>query len=156
MARVTVAGRPTPAVSPSKRALGPRPQIMARIRSQNTRPELVTRSILHGLGYRFRANVKTLPGRPDIAIKNRRVAIFVHGCFWHAHQDCRLNRPPKRNVGYWGPKLRRNAQRDAVRIAELKQLGYRVLVVWECEVAQRHLVEAKLRQFLLPADNLVG
>ena len=80
---------------------------MGRIRGRDTRPELATRSALHRLGWRFRANVQSLPGKPDIAIKSRRIAIFVHGCFWHLHEGCRLARQPKGNTAYWGPKLRR-------------------------------------------------
>jgi len=121
---------------------------MARIRGRNTRPELITRSVLHALGYRFRVGVRSLPGTPDIAIKSLRVAIFVHGCFWHMHEGCRLNRPPKRNVSYWGPKLHRNAQRDALRVMELERMGFRVLVIWECETADRLLLEMKLGQFM--------
>jgi DNA mismatch endonuclease, patch repair protein len=123
-------------------------EIMARIRSRNTRPELATRSALHGLGYRFRVNVKDLPGTPDIAIKSKRLAIFVHGCFWHLHEGCRLSRPPTRNTSYWGPKLRRNAERDARMLAELASKGFRVLVVWECETADRALLEKKLAAFM--------
>ena len=101
--------------------------IMGRIRGRDTRPELATRSALHRLGWRFRANVQSLPGKPDIAIKSRRIAIFVHGCFWHLHEGCRLARQPKGNTAYWGPKLRRNVERDAQQRAQLQTLGFRVL-----------------------------
>src|SRR5690348_2216170 len=93
-------------------------EIMASIRSRDTRPERVTRSVLHGLGYRFRVHVRDLPGSPDIAVKRRRLAIFVHGCFWHMHRGCRLARLPKRNLAYWEPKLLRNIKRDQERRTE--------------------------------------
>lgn len=121
---------------------------MARIRGRNTGPELATRSSLHHLGYRFRVHVRDLPGTPDIAIKSRRVVIFVHGCFWHLHEGCRFARPPKENTGYWGPKLRRNVERDLARSAELDALGYRVLVVWECETGDAVALAGKLDRFM--------
>jgi len=121
---------------------------MGRIRGRDTRPELATRSALHRLGWRFRANVQSLPGKPDIAIKSRRIAIFVHGCFWHLHEGCRLARQPKGNTAYWGPKLRRNVERDAQQRAQLQTFGFRVLVVWECETSDRAKLEATLARFM--------
>jgi DNA mismatch endonuclease (patch repair protein) len=123
-------------------------EIMARIRSRDTRPEKVTRSVLHALGYRFRVHVRSLPGSPDIAVKRRKVAIFVHGCFWHLHDGCLLARMPKRNLEYWGPKLARNTTRDAAHRLELERLGFRVLVVWECETARREILAIKLDRFM--------
>lgn len=111
-----------------------RSQMMARIRSKNTRPEVLTRSAVQALGVRFRNHVDDLPGKPDLANKTRKWAIFVHGCFWHSHASCRLASSPKSNTGYWGEKLARNKARDAEKIATLKSQGYRVLVVWECDV----------------------
>ncbi|MGH6938840.1 very short patch repair endonuclease [Hypericibacter sp.] len=127
---------------------------MSRIRKRDTRPEIATRSVLHRLGYRFRVNVRSLPGTPDVAIKSRKVAILIHGCFWHSHQGCRLNRPPKRNTEYWNPKLRRNRARDVRVSTELKALGYRVLVVWECEVADSDTLTAKLASFMQSASGV--
>ncbi|HLI10559.1 MAG TPA: DNA mismatch endonuclease Vsr [Alphaproteobacteria bacterium] len=124
-------------------------EIMARIRSRDTKPELSTRSALHRLGYRFRVNVKSLPGTPDIAIRSRRVAIFVHGCFWHLHSGCALARVPRRNVEYWVPKLRRNSARDEARQEQLRKLGFSVLVVWECETANPATLEEKLSKFMM-------
>lgn len=126
---------------------------MARIRSRDTQPELVTRSLLHRLGYRFRVNVRSLPGTPDIANKRQRLAILVHGCFWHLHPGCVLARRPRRNTAYWEPKLQRNVERDAEIQRELRQIGYRVLVVWECETRKRDILQRKLSSFMLEQSS---
>jgi DNA mismatch endonuclease (patch repair protein) len=108
--------------------------MMARIRSKNTKPEVLTRSAVQALGLRFRTHVDDLPGKPDLANKTRKWAIFVHGCFWHSHAGCRLASSPKSNTGYWTDKLARNRARDVDKIAALEARGFRVLVVWECDV----------------------
>jgi DNA mismatch endonuclease (patch repair protein) len=108
--------------------------MMSRIRAKDTAPETAVRSAVHALGHRFRKNVTSLPGKPDIANRSKRWAIFVHGCFWHGHDNCQLASRPKTNRGYWGPKLQRNKTRDAQRIAALERGGFRVLVLWECDV----------------------
>jgi DNA mismatch endonuclease (patch repair protein) len=106
---------------------------MGRIRSKDTRPEVKTRSAVHALGCRFRIHVADLPGRPDLANKARRWAIFVHGCFWHSHESCQLASKPRSNTGYWSDKLARNQARDAIHQQALCDLGYDILVVWECD-----------------------
>ena len=119
-----------------------RSQIMSRIRSKDTGPEILTRSAVHALGIRFRIHVSDLPGKPDLANKKKKWAIFVHGCFWHSHDGCKLASSPKSNTGYWIPKLMRNRQRDKEKIAALRALKYRVLIVWECEVRKSaHLAD---------------
>ena len=105
---------------------------MARIRSKDTAPEMAVRKMLHAHGYRYRLHRKDLPGKPDVVLTKHRVAIFVHGCFWHQHKGCRFAATPKSNAGYWGPKLSRNVQRDEQSVRALQQAGWRVLVVWEC------------------------
>jgi DNA mismatch endonuclease (patch repair protein) len=105
---------------------------MSRIRSTGTTPERVVRELLSKAGIRYRMNVRSLPGRPDFANKRRRFAIFVHGCFWHSHADCSLASDPKSNRSYWLPKLERTKARDLAHIERLEQMGYRVLVIWEC------------------------
>lgn len=105
---------------------------MARIRSKDTLPELAVRSALHRLGYRFRLHAR-LPGRPDLVFPRYRTALYIHGCFWHAH-GCRDVRIPKSNVSYWSLKLRRNRQRDAVNLRAIRKAGWRPVVVWECEL----------------------
>jgi DNA mismatch endonuclease (patch repair protein) len=130
-----------------KRAPLSRSEMMGRIRSQNTRPEILTRAAVHAWGLRFRKHVASLPGKPDLANKARRWAIFVHGCFWHSHRGCNLASQPKSNKGYWTQKLRRNRERDAEKIAALRALGFRVLVIWECDVRNGLRLEKILRQF---------
>lgn len=124
---------------------------MAAIRSTGTKPEMLVRSLAHRMGYRFRLHDKSLPGKPDLVFKSRRKAIFVHGCFWHQHPrlKCRDGRVPKSNLGYWAGKLARNVARDALHIEALKALGWRCLVIWECEALKSGKpLEARIRRFL--------
>lgn len=123
-----------------------RSQLMARIKCKDTKPEKAVRSLLHSMGFRFRLHRRELPGCPDIVLVRYRVAIFVHGCFWHSHEECSLASRPSTNVEYWQQKLRKNKERDKEHIALLEGLGWKVLVVWECQtkegVALRRLLEA--------------
>ncbi|HMR34350.1 MAG TPA: DNA mismatch endonuclease Vsr [Geminicoccaceae bacterium] len=106
---------------------------MRSIRKRDTQPELLVRRALHAAGLRFRLYRSDLPGNPDIIMPRRRLALLIHGCFWHQHPGCRLCRQPSRNIDYWLPKLARNVARDARTRSELEALGWRVLVIWECE-----------------------
>lgn len=116
-------------ISPASRS-----ENMSRIRSRNTKPELVVRRFLHAQGFRFRLHRKGLPGKPDIVLARRRAVVFVHGCFWHGCPHCRAGRRKVlSNVDYWTAKLARNRDRDARTAAELTAAGWRVLTVWECE-----------------------
>jgi DNA mismatch endonuclease (patch repair protein) len=110
-----------------------RSQVMARIRSQDTKPELAVRRSLHRLGYRFRLHDRCLPGRPDIVLKKHRLLIEVKGCFWHSHR-CLKGRLPVGNHAYWAAKLERNKQRDRHKAKLWRALGWRVATVWECDV----------------------
>lgn len=127
-----------------RRLRGPltRSQMMGRVRSKNTLPEVRTRSAVHALGVRFRIHVAGLPGNPDLANKSRGWAIFVHGCFWHSHEGCHLASKPRSNTGYWSEKLARNRERDTVHQQVLRDLGYKVLIIWECKTRN----EARLRE----------
>lgn len=110
--------------------------VMARIRGKDTKPEKVVRSLLHAEGYRFRLHRSDLPGKPDIVLPRYRIAVFVHGCFWHGH-ECQRGRLPKSNQGYWGQKLSRNKERDIVHQQKLRSLGWEPLIVWECDVKKQ-------------------
>lgn len=121
-----------------------RSEMMGRVRSKDTKPEVRTRSAVHALGRRFRIHVADLPGKPDLANKARRWAIFVHGCFWHSHENCQLASKPRSNTGYWSDKLARNRKRDAIHLKALRDLGYEVLVVWECDARD----DARLHEIL--------
>ena len=106
---------------------------MSRIRGKDTAPEVVVRSALHRLGYRFRLHGKRLPGRPDIVLPKHRVVVLVHGCFWHRHRGCKNCTTPTNNRAFWLRKLEGNVARDKVHARALRKLGWRVVVVWECE-----------------------
>jgi DNA mismatch endonuclease (patch repair protein) len=130
---------------------------MARIRSKDTHPELVLRSLIHGLGYRFRLHRKDLPGKPDIVFPGRRKIIFAHGCFWHQHPGCPEGRVPGSRLEYWAPKLTKNQSRDAANQSHLKDEGWDLLVIWECELKDISAVKRKVRDFLgSPAHNSGG
>jgi len=125
-----------------------RRRTMRAVKSNDTTAELAVRRIVHKLGYRYRLHRKDLPGKPDMVFPSRRKVIFVHGCFWHQHQGCRRSRRPKSNQSYWLPKLRRNSERDARVQAELADIGWKVFVVWECEVKNTQLLKERLSSFL--------
>ncbi|MFW7341838.1 DNA mismatch endonuclease Vsr [Pollutimonas sp. H1-120] len=126
-----------------------RSALMSRIRHKDTKPEVVVRSLLHALGYRFRLHRKDLPGKPDIVLPKYGKIVMVHGCFWHAHSCGRASKP-KSNQEYWIPKIAANRQRDERNAAELERLGWSVLVLWECETKDLSAVEQRLREFLGP------
>lgn len=111
-----------------------RSRMMSRIRSTDTSPERVVRSYLHRHGLRFRKHPATLAGKPDVVLPRYRTAVFVHGCFWHQHQGCREGRIPDSNRDYWEPKLTRTVERDRQHRAQLEADGWRVFIVWECEL----------------------
>ncbi|MBC2606975.1 DNA mismatch endonuclease Vsr [Pelagicoccus albus] len=121
--------------------------VMSRVRGKHTKPERLVRSLLHRLGYRFTVNGpknKNLPGKPDIVLPARKCVIFVHGCFWHRHQNCRIATTPKSNVAYWQEKFERNVERDRTAQSVLAESGWRVIVIWECELKQLDKVAAHL------------
>jgi DNA mismatch endonuclease, patch repair protein len=124
-----------------------RSSMMSNISSKNTKPELVVRRMLHKLGYRFRLHRKDLPGRPDIVLPKYKTIILVHGCFWHGH-ECKIAAKPKSNTGYWLPKIELNRLRDERNTAALRALGWRVLVLWECDIRNQVGISDRLEQFL--------
>ena len=124
-----------------------RSALMAKVRSKNTQPELVVRSMVHRMGYRFRLHYPGLRGKPDLAFPSARKVIFVHGCFWHLH-GCRTGQPPKSRLEFWGPKLEENRVRDRRVQEEVAGLGWQVFVVWQCEVRDQTGLARSLKQFL--------
>ena len=122
--------------------------IMSRVRSENTKPEMLVRSMLFSLGLRFRLHKAGLPGRPDIVLPKLKAIVFVHGCFWHRHKGCRDNTNPSSNSAYWQEKFKRNVERDKRNAASLRKLGWRVITVWECELKKTALLERRLRRLL--------
>jgi DNA mismatch endonuclease (patch repair protein) len=127
-----------------------RSENMRRIRSAGMKPEMIVRSLVHRLGYRFRLHARELAGKPDIVRRPQKQAIFVHGCFWHQHpkQKCLDGRLPKSNTTYWHPKLSTNVDRDKAAVSALKKAGWRVMIVWECETKNTEALERRLRKFL--------
>lgn len=122
-----------------------RSRVMASVKSKNTKPELCVRSAAHKLGLRFRLHRKDLPGSPDVVFPSRRIALFVHGCFWHGHDCPHGQRQPVTNVEYWRNKIKRNMERDARVQGELINLGWKPIVVWECEAKLDDLPEILTR-----------
>ena len=117
---------------------------MSRIRSKDTKPEMIVRRLLHAMGVRYRLHRATLPGKPDIVLGPRRLVIFVHGCFWHRHPGCREATMPAANRDFWLAKLEGNAARDLRHRAALRKLGWRVAVIWECETKQPEKLARRL------------
>jgi DNA mismatch endonuclease (patch repair protein) len=122
--------------------------IMSRVKGRDTKPELLVRSLVHRIGFRFRVQSRKLPGNPDIVLSRWRKVIFVHGCFWHGHARCPRSKRPGTNKGFWNRKLDGNIQRDKRFCRELRRMGWKTLVVWECETRKSERLTAKLERFL--------
>jgi|SRR5271155_5455512 len=129
---------------------------MSRVRSIDTRAELTVRRIAHALGYRFRVYRRDLPGTPDLVFPSRRVALFVNGCFWHRHEGCGRAATPKTRTAFWEDKFRRTLQRDRRVNAALADIGWRTVVIWECETRDRYYVERLLRCYLEQGQELTA
>ena len=127
---------------------GARSAVMARVRGKNTRPEMIVRKLLFAAGYRYRLHVRKLPGAPDLVFPSRKKVIFVHGCFWHRHDNCASSRMPKSRVDFWSDKLNGNKARDQRNQKALTDAGWQALVVWECELGDLTVLQDKLRLFL--------
>ena len=119
---------------PDKLTREQRHRCMASIHSRDTKPEMTVRRYLHSRGFRYRVNVKGLPGSPDIVLRKYRTVIFIHGCFWHGHEGCRYFVMPKSNTDFWTRKIERNRERDQERRAQLRQMGWHTIVIWECQL----------------------
>lgn len=135
--------------SPEKRS-----EIMGRVKGRDTKPERAVRSLIHRMGFRFRLHASQLPGRPDIVLPRHRKVIFVHGCFWHQHPGCRRAKLPQTRAEWWKSKLTRNSQRDSETQEQLRQQGWEVLVIWQCQLRDPCRLEAELRKFLDPQPSL--
>lgn len=133
-----------------------RHEIMQNVKTKNTAPEIKLRSLLHKNGFRFRVNRKDLPGKPDIVLPKYRAVIFVHGCFWHGH-DCPCGQWPQTNADFWSRKIDRNVIRDKSDVSLLESLGWRVLIVWECEIKKKNeaVLLSRVKEFLLHSTNTI-
>jgi DNA mismatch endonuclease, patch repair protein len=121
---------------------------MSRIRGKDTAPEKAVRSVLRKMGYKMRQNARDLPGRPDIVLPRKKVAIFVHGCFWHRHQRCKYAYTPKTRVTFWERKFAENVERDKVVRQLIRQAGWRRVVIWECQTSDAVRLRRRLRDLL--------
>ena len=121
---------------------------MSRVRAKDTKPEMVVRRMLHAAGYRYRLHAHDLPGKPDLVFPARRKVVFINGCFWHRHRGCALARLPKSRIELWTEKLERNRERDERNVAALRELGWEVLTVWECEVRNPATLMPRVVAFL--------
>jgi DNA mismatch endonuclease, patch repair protein len=126
---------------------------MSRVRSKNTKPECAVRSLLHRIGYRFRLHGKELPGQPDIILPKYRTVIFVHGCFWHRHEACVRSKLPSTNIAFWKQKLNENVERDRQNREALEVAGWRVIVVWQCELADLEALSRSLTSQIKTAGS---
>lgn len=127
-----------------------RSERMSRVRSADTKPEMFVRRLVHGVGYRYRLHRRDLPGTPDLVFPSKRRVIFVHGCFWHRHPDsgCALARLPKSRLDFWKAKLEGNRERDVKNQRELRELGWNVMVIWECQLRDVGMLRARIEEFL--------
>jgi len=132
-------------ISPEQRSAN-----MRAIRSKGMKPEMLVRKMLHAMGYRYRLHRSDLPGKPDLVFPSQRKVIFVHGCFWHQHNDpaCRFAHTPRSNKDYWVPKLKRNKDRDQKNLAMLEKMGWQALVVWECQTKNQNDLARRIMSFL--------
>jgi DNA mismatch endonuclease (patch repair protein) len=132
-----------------------RRRLMQKVRASNTKPERKVRSLLHSLGARFRIHRKDLPGTPDIVLPGRRLVIFVHGCFWHGH-GCRIGKLPKTRLDYWAPKIAGNQLRDRRNQVALEQAGWRVQIIWQCELANQPVLVERIKLLLNETATQTG
>jgi len=123
--------------------------IMSHIRSKNTKPEIAVRRLIREMGYSYRLHGKSLPGRPDLVLARYRRVVFVHGCFWHVHGGrCKRARPPRSRIDYWTPKLEANKQRDRLAAGRLRRSGWRVLIIWECQLRHAEKLRRRIQRFM--------
>lgn len=130
-------------LSPDKRGW-----LMSRIKSKNTSTELTIRRMIYAMGFRYRLHVKALPGKPDLVFAGRRKVIFVNGCFWHGHEDCRFARLPKSRIEFWAAKIARNRERDQENIAAIEARGWRVLTIWQCQLKDLEGLKKRINDFI--------
>lgn len=135
-------------ISPERRSW-----LMSQVRGKHTKPELAVRRAAHALGLRFRLHRPDLPGRPDLTFKRHRVALFVHGCFWHRHEGCRLASTPRSRTEFWREKFDRNVERDKGTRANLQELGWRVETIWECETRDAARLSHQIGDIFDPNQN---
>jgi DNA mismatch endonuclease, patch repair protein len=130
-----------------------RSQIMTNVHSSETKPEIIVRKFIFSRGFRFRKNVKRLPGKPDIVLSKFKTAIFIHGCFWHGHKGCKYAKLPATRSDFWKTKIDGNIIRDKQQITALKKLGWKVIIVWQCQISSLAKLEHRLRKLVDQIEN---
>jgi DNA mismatch endonuclease (patch repair protein) len=130
-----------------------RSEIMSHVKGRDTKPEILVRSLLHRMGFRFRLQARDLPGKPDIVLPKWKTVVFVNGCFWHRHKGCKHATTPSTHVEYWTKKFKENVKRDRYNRSRLKKEGWRVLTIWECELRDMEKLSAKVRKFFDETKN---
>lgn len=136
-------------VAPDNAAVSPeRSAQMALVKSKNTKPEIIVRKAAHAMGLRYRLNVRTLPGSPDLVFAGRRAVLFVHGCFWHRHKNCKSTRTPKSRITFWEQKFAANMARDQKAYRSLRKAGWKVFILWECQTLLTNKVDSVLQKIL--------
>jgi DNA mismatch endonuclease, patch repair protein len=130
-----------------------RSYVMSRVSSKDTKPEKIVRSFLHRSGFRFRLHMLNLPGKPDLVLAKYKTVIFVHGCFWHRHKDCKKATTPRSRKGFWEEKFRRNVIRDKENCQTLRRNGWKILVVWECELTNAQKRSKRLANLVTALDH---
>ncbi|THD81663.1 MAG: DNA mismatch endonuclease Vsr [Phenylobacterium sp.] len=144
------------ATTPDPNLIDPRRSaLMAKVKGRNTLPEMRVRCAAHALGARFRLHRRDLPGTPDLVFPSRRLALFVHGCFWHRHEGCRRATSPRTRAQFWSSKFEANVERDRRNERDLQVLGWRVAAIWECEARDSAVLDSRLRAVLYP-DGVVN
>jgi DNA mismatch endonuclease (patch repair protein) len=121
--------------------------IMARVSGSDTQPEIIVRKMIYSLGFRYRLNVRKLPGTPDIVLSKHMKVVFVHGCFWHGHKGCKRSERPVTNVVFWNRKIDQTIKRDKNSLKELRRLGWKPLIIWECQTKKPDSLEKRLIHF---------
>jgi DNA mismatch endonuclease, patch repair protein len=125
-----------------------RSERMSRVRCKDTKPEMKVRRLVHWLGFRYRLHASDLPGKPDLVFPGKNCVIFVHGCFWHRHRGCAMCRMPKSRLGFWRTKLEENQKRDSRNRRKLRREGWRLMVIWECQLSDQNTLSSKIVKFL--------
>ncbi|MFD0870722.1 very short patch repair endonuclease [Paenibacillus residui] len=127
-----------------------RSEIMRKVTGKNTKPEIIVRRLLHRMGYRFRLHRSDLPGKPDIVLPKYKTVIFIHGCFWHGHEGCARSKLPATNRDFWEKKIAKNKVRDKEVFNQLEELGWRVLIIWSCEIQKKKMgiLSRRLEKYL--------
>ena len=126
---------------------------MAKISGKETKPEILVRKYLFSQGFRYRKNVKSLPGSPDIILPKYKTAIFIHGCFWHGHEGCKRSKLPKTNKVFWRNKINATQNRDFRKVAQLKEMGWKVIKIWQCEINTKKMRDERLMNLLVEIQN---